>query len=297
MNKNDKIEQSFEIHMEQKSMLTIKNVLKSSDQSKKFIFSLSDGLSVESVYIPQEEEIMLCLSSQVGCSNKCRHCATGQVPYKRDLTTEEIVGQFLNIKGKEQFDKKVRIIFMGMGEPLFNFKNVFSAIETFVKECDVSHSDITVSTSGILSKFRDFAGIKKRPRLAISLHAADNEKRSSLMPINKIYSIDDLMSGIWNYINFTSDQIIIEYTLIGDFNDLEEDRENLLKLLFPLKDKIELQFIPLNESKYIPFKASEKIEEFKSFFLKEGFQTFIKQSSGRDIGAGCGQLVANLEIQ
>ncbi|MEW5897271.1 MAG: radical SAM protein [Nanoarchaeota archaeon] len=268
----------------------------SKDGSKKYLFKLHDSLFTEAVYLPQADETMFCISSQVGCPNKCRHCATSRISFKRDLSWKEIVGQYATISSYEKNESIVKLLFMGMGEPLLNYDNVVNAINNFKYYFGIKGENITLSTSGITTRFNEISKIINRPRLAVSIHAADGNKRDVLMPINKIFNLENLINNVTEYINTTNDNVIIEYTLLADFNDTEKDKIDLLLLLNHIKDKVEIQLIPLNESKFVPYRRSKNISKFESFFRENGFTVFVKQSMGSDVDAGCGQLVAGIDV-
>ncbi len=279
----------------------INEVLPSSDGSIKFGLALKDGNVVESIFMPEEKRDTLCISTQIGCRMGCKFCVTGRIGFIRNLTTHEMVCQLLAVREyiKNNTDRPninetakpiTNIVFMGMGEPLDNLENVMHALD-ILKEpfgLDYSHRKITLSSVGLVDAMRMIE--PKVASIAISLNAADDAKRSSLMPINRIYPLSTIMSFAKNFKGTNRTRITFEYILIRDFNDSLDDAKQLSEILKGIKCKINL--IPYNESPYIEFKAPdpEKTGQFQAYLLNKNFTTMIRNSRGQDIGGACGQL-------
>ncbi|HOO56304.1 MAG TPA: 23S rRNA (adenine(2503)-C(2))-methyltransferase RlmN [bacterium] len=272
----------------------IKKIESSSDGTKKFCFELDDGLLVESVLIPSDELLTLCISSQSGCSLGCKFCATGGIGFNRNLTCGEIIDQFIFVSRELPPGVNIKnIVFMGMGEPLLNFKEVKKALILLTSENAIgfSPSKITVSTSGIYSRLEEF-GKLKLAELAISLNAADNKKRSSIMPVNNKYPLNALIKKCKEYPLNPREKITFEYVLLSGFNDTPQDTENIKKLLSGIKCKINL--IPFNEFEGCGFKSPgrQDILKFQAILRNFGFDVLIRNSRGQDISAACGCLAA-----
>ncbi|WP_435549666.1 23S rRNA (adenine(2503)-C(2))-methyltransferase RlmN [Desulfobacterium sp. N47] len=268
----------------------------SSDGSKKYLFGLTDGNYIESVLIPEKNHYTLCISSQVGCAQGCRFCLTAKGGFARNLTKAEIVSQVRDIQN-DVAGEKLRlsnIVFMGMGEPLANYKNVIKAIDTIsAKDTGLGFSKrkITISTAGLVPFLKDL-GKDAGVNLAISLNAADNSTRDMLMPINRKYPVKELIEACRTYDLKPRNRITFEYILIKGVNDSPADANRLAKLLRPVKSKINL--IPFNEYETSEFKRPEEsvIHHFLNILLNENYTAVIRNSKGQDISAACGQLRA-----
>ncbi|MDR2459084.1 MAG: 23S rRNA (adenine(2503)-C(2))-methyltransferase RlmN [Holosporales bacterium] len=288
------LDEMFYIHRPQ-----IVDVASSSDGTKKFLLKLTDAATVECVYIPDTKRKTICVSSQVGCNVGCKFCNTGYSGLVRNLTAEEIVSQFLIVKDYMDMwncdDRLSNVVFMGMGEPLLNYQNVLCAIDNMMLdgEAGLSRRKITLSTSGISPVIRKIA--KDLPcRLAISLHAPNDEIRSSIMPINDIYNIGSIVAACEEYsAHHKFLKITFEYLLLGDVNDSRECAAELLNLLRPLHAKVNL--LRFNEWDGCGFNASPglKVREFASVLDDGGLEVSIRTRRGADIMAACGQLNAN----
>ncbi len=273
--------------------------LESADGSIKFSFKTVDDKIIESVLIPEKKRLTLCVSSQIGCRMACSFCVTGKIGFIRNLETHEIIGQVMGVKRYLSKSSKnngisseriTNIVFMGMGEPMDNFDNVVKAIE-IMKEplgLDFSRRRITISTVGILGGLRSIkpgmAGI------AISLNAASEQKRTEIMPINRLYPIKDILDFVRHYKASPRERITFEYVLIKGFNDSLDDAKMLYELLKKIPCKINL--IPFNESPYSPFKTPDKktIDEFHSYLVNKCLTVIIRNSRGPDVNGACGQL-------
>jgi len=221
--------------------LSLNKVASSKDGAEKYLFELGDGNLIESVLIPEKDHDTLCVSSQVGCSQGCRFCLTARSGLIRNLTTAEIISQIRDISRLTAGSRNLtNIVFMGMGEPLANYKNVIHALKV-ITDSDVglklSSRRITLSTAGLVSRMADL-GKDTQINLAVSLNATDNDTRSRLMPINRKYPIEKLMQACTNYPLKNRKKITIEYILMKGINDTPEDARRLAGLLKPIKAKI-----------------------------------------------------------
>ncbi|MHA1540121.1 MAG: 23S rRNA (adenine(2503)-C(2))-methyltransferase RlmN [Alphaproteobacteria bacterium] len=276
---------------------------KSTDGTRKWLLKFADGKTVETVHIPEEDRGTLCLSSQVGCTLSCKFCHTGTQKLLRNLTTEEILGQFMVSKDhlSEWGTKSIRditnIVMMGMGEPLFNFDNVAKALKIIMDPDGIAFSKrrITLSTSGVVP-FIERCGSELGVNLAVSLHATTDEVRSKIMPINRKYPIAELMHACDNYPTLNNARrITFEYILIKDLNDTDEDARRLVKLLRGIPSKVNL--IPFNPWEGAPFETStpERVQRFSKIIYQSGISAPIRTPRGQDIDAACGQLKSKRE--
>jgi 23S rRNA (adenine2503-C2)-methyltransferase len=273
--------------------LLLKETESSRDGSKKYLFQLDDGNTIESVLIPEKDHYTLCISSQVGCSQGCRFCLTAKSGLIRDLSSNEIISQVRDIQHTMQDAARLtNIVFMGMGEPLANFRNVVRALK-IITDGDMglkfSTRRVTLSTAGLVPRMNDL-GKETQVNLAVSLNAADNETRSKLMPVNRRYPIETLLETCRNYPLKNRKKITFEYILIKGVNDGVGDAARLAKILKPVKCKINL--IPFNEHDGSPFERPDEstITRFQDMLVKHNYTAIIRQSKGRDISAACGQL-------
>lgn len=270
----------------------IKEVLHSHDGTIKFAITTSDGRIVESVLIPEKDRSTLCISSQIGCRMGCKFCVTGKIGFIRNLTSSEIIGQIMAAKRYLGDQRITNIVFMGMGEPVDNLDTLIHALEIMKNPLglDYSHRKITVSSVGLLEGLRMLE--PKVAGLAISLNAADDGKRTYLMPINRLYPIRDILSFVKGFRGSKRTRITFEYVMLKGVNDSLEDAKQLAELLTGIKCKINL--IPFNESPYVEFKAPEvtTVNRFHEFLLERHFTAIVRNSRGSDIGAACGQLGA-----
>lgn len=274
------------------SSLVPREILVSRDGTKKYLFVLKDGNVIESVLIPEEGHFTLCVSTQVGCSLKCRFCLTGQKGLVRNLATAEIVNQVIAaIQDVGENSRLSNLVFMGMGEPLLNYEHTMAALEIIFHSCGLnfSHRRVTLSSAGVIPGLKRLG--KDNPvNLAVSLNAADNETRDLLMPINKKYPLPKLVAACREYPLPHRKRITFEYVLIAGVNDSPRDARNLAGLLRPLRCKINL--IPFNEHPGVDFRRplDETIESFRRVLVSQGFTAIVRESRGRDILAACGQL-------
>ncbi len=277
------------------SSLEIKKVENAHDGSRKYLFGLSDGNGIETVLIPEKNHYTLCISTQVGCAMGCRFCMTAKTGLIRNLTRGEIIGQVLGVQKDIGGDKRLKnIVLMGMGEPLAHYSPVGSALQHITNNdtgLGFSNRRVTLSTSGMVSKFEDLAR-DTRVRLAVSLNASDDKTRSLLMPINRTYPLEQLIDACARYPLTPRDKITFEYILIRDVNDSPEDALRLSKLLRPVKAKINL--IPFNPHPASEFERpeEERILNFQAVLCQKNYTAMIRRSKGSDISAACGQLSA-----
>lgn len=273
----------------------------SKDGTRKFLLKMYDGKTVETVAIPAKDRLTLCISSQVGCAIGCTFCHTGTQGLTRHLNPSEIVGQFICVlkwlkKNVSEDIKLTNIVYMGMGEPLHNFENVKVATELFLepKGLGLGQRRLTLSTSGLvpqIEKLNDFPPIN----VAISLHAAHDDVRSELMPINKVFDLQRLFTAIKKIPLKAHRRVTYEYLLIAGLNDGERDIKGLIDLIDRRESKVNL--IPFNEYPGSDFKrpSDNKIEWFKEQLNRKGLICTVRSTKGTDILAACGQLKTFVE--
>ncbi len=272
--------------------------LTSRDESEKFLLKTSDGLLIEMVLMPYENRVTLCISSQVGCKMGCTFCQTGKMGFKRNLSSGEILSQLVlaNQRLKETGRSLSNIVFMGMGEPLDNYDAVVKACKIMIDPdgFGLSHSRVTVSTSGLVPEIRKL-GQDLPVRLAISLHNADDKTRSEMMPINRKYSLEALKEVLLEYPASKRHGITFEYVMIEGVNDNILDAKRLVRFLHGLKAKVNL--IPINHFPGIEMKASsaQRIREFQTYLSDRSIPAPVRYSMGQDVSGGCGQLAAKRE--
>jgi 23S rRNA (adenine2503-C2)-methyltransferase len=271
--------------------------LKSKDGTRKWLFDIGDGMTIETVLIPNKDRLTLCVSSEVGCNIACRFCFTGKQKLKRRLSAGQIVGQFLHAQdslAKEGL-RVTNIVFMGMGEPLDNPDEVFKSIEILhdPNGINLSRRKITVSTSGLVPQMHKVA--KAKVRLAVSLNAPNNEIRSFVMPINKKYDVYQLLDECRAYYAETGDRITFEYVLLKGVTDKLGQARELWDLVRDIPCKINL--IPFNEHPGSGFERPdrESVLAFQSELIHLGAHVLLRKTMGRDIFAACGQLTSKYE--
>ena len=278
----------------------IKNKQVSKDGTIKWLLELTDKNLVETVYIPSETHATLCISSQVGCTLNCKFCHTGVQPLVKNLSTNEIINQIL--VAKDELDewkdnKKINnIVYMGMGEPFYNFENIKKSIEILKNEegLDFSNKRITVSTSGISPNIKK-AAKEIGTYLALSLHAPNDEIRNEIMPINKKYNIQDIIKNCNDYAKENGEKIFIEYVLLKDVNDSETCAKQLSKIMSQFPSKLNLiQFNPWPGVEYLP-STDEQTSKFMSIIKNNGHIVTLRKSRGKDILGACGQLKTESE--
>ena len=276
----------------------------SSEQSrrtgtKKYLFKTHDDLVVESVVIPDPKRITLCISTQVGCPLDCQFCATGLMGYKRNLSSAEILDQFLMVSRDYGKNKISNIVYMGMGEPLLNYANTLKTLQIFAEEKtkDISLRRITVSTAGIAPKIVELADSGLKVKLALSLHSMFEETRTKIMPINKKYSLAENLEAIRYYSKQTDTRITFEYVMLKDINDRSDDLSALIRLCKSIPSKINV--IPFNSIAHMnptgfarELEPSQKfrIDEFVKTLREKEITVMVRFTQGDDIAAACGQL-------
>lgn len=262
----------------------------------KYLFKLNDNEHIESVLMYHDYGISLCISSEVGCNMNCAFCESGKRKKVRNLTPSEMLLQIIKIE--EEIKKRIsHIVIMGIGEPFDNFENLKIFIENAnnPKGLNIGSRHITVSTCGIVPKIYEFADLKYQVNLAISLHAPNDKLRNSLMPINKVYPLEELLKAVKYYIKKTNRRVTFEYILLKDINDQEEHARELSKLIKGLNAYINL--IPYNEGSTKKFKRTknENIMKFYDIIKKEKINVTVRREFGSKISAACGQLRSKKE--
>lgn len=268
-------------------------ISRSEDGTAKFLLGLQDGLRIETVVIPGDDHDTLCVSSQVGCAMRCRICRTAGMGFIRNLSAGEIVSQLHTVRSALPESRITNIVFMGMGEPLANFRQVVNAIHimTHPNGPQISSRHVTVSTAGFVPRIRELGQLVKA-KLAVSLNAVTDEQRNWLMPINKKYPLAELIKALKEYPLARRDRITVEYVLIRDFNDSDADARQLVRLLNPIPAKINL--IPLNDEACEDLHSphSDRVARFQDILMAKSLVAIVRKSRGRDILAACGQLAS-----
>ena len=275
-------------------MSSIKIITKQVDVDVcKYLFELDDKNEIEAVLMKHDYGNSLCVSSQVGCNMGCKFCESGRLKKVRNLETHEMVLQLLKVEE----DLGIRIshlVLMGIGEPFDNYENVIDFIDIINEDRGIALGSrhITVSTSGIVPKIKEFSNLPKQVNLAISLHASNDELRSKLMPINKAYSLSELMKVLKEYIAKTNRRVTFEYILLNGINDKYENAVELANLLKNMNCYVNL--IPYNETSHIEYKKSNQktIMEFYDTLKKHNINVTIRKEFGKKVSAACGQLRA-----
>lgn len=262
----------------------------------KYLFKLHDGNKIEAVLMHHDYGESLCVSSQVGCNMGCAFCESGRLKKVRNLETAEIVLQILMIE--QDLNLRItHIVLMGIGEPFDNYDNVvdFFRVVNDPKGIELGSRHITVSTSGIVPKIREFSNLDKQVNLAISLHAPNNEIRNKIMNINKAYPIEQLIDAVREYVNKTNRRVTFEYIMLKDVNDSVECAIELSKLLKGINCYVNM--IPYNETSHIDFKKSDKetIMKFYDTLKKNNVNVTVRKEFGSKVSAACGQLRSNYE--
>jgi 23S rRNA (adenine2503-C2)-methyltransferase len=277
----------------------------SCDGTRKWLFRLACGSTVETVYIPEEDRGTLCVSSQVGCTLNCSFCHTGTQRLKRNLTAAEIVVQVMAARDMlgcwERRDGRflTNIVLMGMGEPLYNVKHVFGAVKLMTDGTGLGFSKrkVTLSTSGVVPMIGE-VGRELDVKLAVSLHSARNEVRNELVPLNKKYPVEELIEACRNYPGLSNaKRITWEYVMIKGVNDSEEDAHALVRVIRGIPSKINL--IPYNSWSGSAYERSDEaaIDRFAKILLRAGYASPVRRPRGEDIMAACGQLNSDVSQQ
>ena len=280
--------------LKQNYKLCIFNVLKkqeSSDGTIKYLFDVLDGNAIETVLMKYHHGYSLCVSTQIGCKMGCKFCASTGIAFARNLSSGEIVEELLAVE-RDQKIKISNVVYMGIGEPLDNYDNVVNSIRIInnPKGINIGARHISVSTSGLVPNIYRLAEENIQCTLSISLHATNNEKRSSMMPVNNRYPIEELIKACKDYISKTNRRISFEYALAKDNNDNLEDAKELVKLLKGMLCHVNL--IPINKIENGAFvkSSNENIIKFRDYLNEHGIVATIRRELGSDIDAACGQL-------
>lgn len=292
--------------LDEVAIISIPRVLKqraSMDGTRKFLMELDDRKRVETVVIPQGDEretrYSLCISTQVGCPVGCGFCATGSSGFQRSLEAYEMIGQFLGSRRelkrrlKKNDDNLItNVVYMGMGEPFFNYDQVMNSIRQLIdpRGINLGQRHITVSTSGEAQGIEKLASEDLQVTLAVSLHASENSVRDRLVPMNRKYPLDRLFQAVEYYIQKTNRRVTFEYIMLDDVNISRDDARRLVTMIKPLLANVNL--IPYNEVGTLPFKRppSNKVWQFYHWLAEGGLNVTIREERGGDIEAACGQL-------
>jgi len=287
--------------------LKIVKIEESNDESKKYLFSLTDGYTVESVLLPMKKEAFdeegklihhtrftICISSQVGCKIGCSFCLTAKGGFQRNLTAGEITAQVLEIKKDNNIaqERRVNIVFMGMGEPLDNIHNVSKSVKIFsdLDGLAISPRRQTISTSGLSAQIEKLGKMNLGVLLAISLHAVDDKLREKLMPINKAYNIESIINAVKNFPIDTRKRVMFEYLVMKNVNSDIASAKKLVKLLHGIKSKVNLIYFNPHEGSEFTRPSVSEVTAFQQYLVDHGVLCTIRQSKGLDISAACGQL-------
>lgn len=291
----------------QASTLIVDSRYTSVDGTRRFLMKTHDGYPVETVFIPTETRDTVCFSSQSGCPLKCDFCLTAKLGLLRNLTAGEIVEQIIVVLNDvygvgNETPHGTNLVAMGEGEPFLNFENLIKALDIMSDEKGlfIVPGRITVSTAGIVPKIHEFAKLDRRPNLAISLSSPNDEMRDKLMPINKKWPIDELLSAAKAFERTLKrgERFTFEYVLLGGVNDSDKYAEDLADLLrrHDLR-KVKINLIPHNPAEQLDYRPSspEQVARFKDILESLGVSAYIRTPRGRDIYAACGQLAAKQE--
>src|SRR5437868_7487546 len=288
----------------------------SRDSTIRYLIAFADGQSVETVWMPEGDEgergdgseagvqsgwdrATICLSSQVGCAVDCQFCMTALLGVKRNLSAGEMVGQIVAVLNDREVSPprdRVNLVFMGMGEPFLNYDNFIKAVRLLVEGVGIPESRMTVSTAGIVPRIADFGREPVRPKLAVSLNASNDEIRTRLMPINKKWNLEKLMTAAREFPLRPRERLTFEYVLLDEVNDSQPHAREVVDLLRGIRSKVNL--IALNPGPGIDFRtpAEQRVLEFQKVLVGAGIPTFIRRPRGRDIYAACGQLKRTTEL-
>ncbi|HWZ81115.1 MAG TPA: 23S rRNA (adenine(2503)-C(2))-methyltransferase RlmN [Terriglobales bacterium] len=296
----------------------------SSDGTVRYLMTLADGETVETVWMPEGDDgetgdgseagdeesaaagetswrrATICVSSQIGCAVNCRFCFTALLGIKRNLAAGEIVGQIaavLRDQGVQPPLQRVNIVFMGMGEPFLNYDNFMKSVTVLVEGVGIPEGRMTVSTAGIVPRIHDFAKETVRPKLAISLNASSDALRSEVMPINRKWNLRELIDAARAFPLRARERLTFEYVLLEGVNDAPENAREVAELVRGLRAKVNL--IALNSGVELSYRtpAQERVVEFQRILIAAGIPTFVRRPRGRDIFAACGQLKARSEVE
>ena len=292
----EKLNENFTINN-----VKIHNSQFSADRTIKNSFILHDNHLIEGVLIPTSDRMTACVSSQVGCSLTCKFCATGYMERKRNLNPDEIYDQVVLIdrQARENYNIPLsNIVYMGMGEPLLNYKNVMDSIEKITSDegLNMAAKRITVSTAGIAKMIKKLGDDEVKFNLALSLHAANDEKRNTIMPINEQNSLKSLAEALKYYYAKTKNPVTYEYIVFDGVNDTIQDAMELARFCKHLPCKVNIiEYNPISFASYINA-GEDKIEAFADYLRKQDINTNLRRSRGKDIDAACGQLAIKEQV-
>ncbi len=286
------------------STLKVESRYVSSDGTRRFLMKTHDGFPVETVYLPTGNRDTICFSSQSGCALNCDFCLTAKLGLLRNLTSGEIIEQIIIVLNdvygvSQETPHGTNLVAMGAGEPFANFENMTKAIEIMASEDGlfIVPNRVTVSTVGIVPKIYEFAKLKTRPHLAISLSAPNDELRSKLMPVNKRWNINELFTAAKEFEKSLrkGERFTFEYVLLGGVNDTDEHAIELANLLNSYQlNKVKINLIPHNSAEPLRYRppSAEQVKKFKGILESRGISAYVRRPRGRDIYAACGQLAA-----
>jgi len=293
---------------------TIDAPFHASDGTIRYLMKLEDGETIETVWMPEGDDgeegdgsdsgsrrrATICISSQVGCAVNCQFCLTAQLGMKRNLTAGEIAGQVAAVlceRGVAPPLERVNLVFMGMGEPLLNYENFTKAVRLLVEGIGIPESRMTVSTAGIVPRIYDLGQEPVRPKLAISLTAANDELRTRLMPINRKWNLEKLLNAAREFPLRSREKLTFEYVLLRGVNDSLRDAREVVERLRGLRAKVNL--IAWNSGPGLEFETPEEssVKEFQDLLIRAGIPAFLRKPRGRDIYAACGQLKRTSELR
>ncbi len=278
---------------------TVSNVFHSNDGTRRYLLRLADENEIESVFIPEERRDTICISCQVGCAVGCTFCMTAQLGIKRNMSSGEIVSQVLIVLNDVYGDGAdvphgTNLVFMGMGEAFLNYDDLIASIRLMADTSgmNINPKRITVSTSGIIPRIRQFGAEPLRPHLAISLAATTDQLRDVLIPLNRRYPLADLMQACREYPLGERERLTFEYVMLDGVNDTDVDAIRLSRLLRGISAKVNL--IPYNSAPELSYRSSpsERITSFQQLLIDRHVPTFVRRPRGLDISAACGQLAA-----
>jgi len=295
----------------------------SSDGTLRYLIELSDGETVETVWMPEGDggesgdgseagdeieggaapvgrwRATICVSSQVGCAVNCKFCFTALLGVKRNLEAGEIVGQIVAVLRDQRVEpplQRVNIVFMGMGEPFLNYENFMKSVRLLAEGVGIPESRMTVSTAGIVPRIHDFGQEAVRPKLAISLNGSNDALRSEVMPLNRKWNLGELMKAAREFPLGARERLTFEYVLLAGVNDGPEQAREVVELVRGIRAKINL--IALNPGTELPYRTpeQERVFTFQRILVAAGIPTFVRRPRGRDIFAACGQLKRTVEV-
>jgi 23S rRNA (adenine2503-C2)-methyltransferase len=283
------------------ALIEVQRAVADDGDTLKFLWHLVNGNHpIETVLMYYEDRATVCVSTQAGCAMACGFCATGQAGFTRHLTAGEIIEQVVRCaREAKQHDRRIdNIVFMGMGEPLANVAPVWAAVERIHGDIGISARHITVSTVGIIPGIRTLTEWPLPVNLAVSLHAARNDLRDELVPINKRYPIDDLINACRDYLTTKNRRVTFEWALIANVNDTDRDARELADLCHRLQPSAHVNLIPLNPTPGWPTTGSSprRVREFRDLLRELGVNATVRNNRGTDIAAACGQLAAGQPV-